>query len=67
MPDPTPGQDELPMNETTKEMRDWFGNGEADVDLMLALGIVKHETIVKLWQGDPTSPGYVALAAPAKD
>jgi hypothetical protein len=42
----------------TQEMKDWFGNGEADVDLMLRLGILKEETIVLLWENDPSSPGF---------
>jgi hypothetical protein len=43
----------------SEEMKDWFGQGEADVDLMLRLGILKEETILMLWENDPSSPGYI--------
>ena len=36
--------------ELTKEIKDWFGDGEVDVDLMLSLGIITKEQILKLWE-----------------
>lgn len=33
----------------TKEIKEWFGDGEIDVDMMLAFGCVTEKTILTLW------------------
>lgn len=42
----------------TQEMKNWFGHGEVDVDVMLASGQVTPRRIVELWRTCPDSPGY---------
>jgi hypothetical protein len=34
----------------SKEIKDWFGDGEVDVDLMIATGVVTEEQILTLWK-----------------
>ena len=46
--------------ELTQQMKEWFGSGEYDVDLMLRVGAVTPETIQTLWENDPSSPGYIS-------
>jgi hypothetical protein len=31
----------------TDEMKNWFGDGEFDIDLMLKMGVVTEEQIIK--------------------
>lgn len=35
--------------ELTQEMKDWFGQGEADVDAMIRARVVNPEFIIDLW------------------
>lgn len=44
--------------EPTEEMKAWFGNGEADVDLMIRLGVVSNAQIVAMWNECTDSPGF---------
>ena len=46
-------------DELTQEMKDWFADGERDVDALLASGDVTPEMIKKLWETDRESPGFV--------
>lgn len=41
----------------TQEMKDWFGQGEYDVDLMLRMGAVTEDQIVWMWNNFIDSPG----------
>lgn len=34
----------------TQEVKDWFGGGEVDVDLMLAVGAVTEQQILEMWE-----------------
>jgi hypothetical protein len=38
------------------KIKDWFGQGEHDVDLMLRLGAVRPATITRIYKADPSSP-----------
>ena len=43
----------------TKEIKDWFGGGEQDVDLMLRMGVVQEEFILDLWRREVEVPKLV--------
>ena len=34
----------------TQEMKDWFGDGEWDVDLMLSYGMVTEKQIIEMFK-----------------
>jgi len=34
----------------TQEVKDWFGGGEVDVDLMIAVRAVTEQQILELWE-----------------
>lgn len=40
----------------TKEMMDWFGDGEHDIPLMIGFGCTTPDTILHYWRSDPDSP-----------
>lgn len=43
----------------TKEIKDWFGDGEVDVDLMLRMGAVTEDVILELWNREQQKPKKV--------
>jgi hypothetical protein len=38
------------MTKVTEEMKQWFGDGEVDVDCMLACGAITESQIIELWE-----------------
>lgn len=47
------------MNQTTgltEEIKNWFGDGEVDVDLMLQMGAVTEQQILDYWNAKDKLP-----------
>ena len=47
------------MMEATKEMKDWFGMGEYDTDLMISCGAITEEQIVEMYNREHPSENTI--------
>ena len=41
-------------------IKDWFGNGEIDVNLMIRCGAISEDQIIEIFINDVFGPGYTS-------